>query len=56
VLEVTSLPVNVAVSICNLTKTYRTVRFNSKVVVIAVSNLDLNVLAIGIFVMLGSNG
>ena len=55
-LENTALPTNVAVSILNLTKTYKTSRFCSRGAVTAVSNLDLNIPATGIFVMLGSNG
>jgi len=55
-LEVSSLPANVAISIRNLTKTYKTFSFRSKGAVTAVSNLDLNLPATGIFVMLGSNG
>ncbi|KIM38139.1 hypothetical protein M413DRAFT_420628 [Hebeloma cylindrosporum] len=55
-LDAASLPANVAVSIRNLTKTYKGFRRRSKGAVTAVSNLDLNVPATGIFVMLGSNG
>ncbi|KAF9045107.1 hypothetical protein BJ165DRAFT_1346335 [Panaeolus papilionaceus] len=45
-----------AVSIRNLTKTYKMSRFSSKHDVTAVSNLSLDIPKTGIFVLLGSNG
>jgi len=50
------LPENTAISIRNLTKTYKTSRFSSKGDVTAVSNLSLDIPKTGIFVLLGSNG
>ncbi|KAF8910204.1 hypothetical protein CPB84DRAFT_1812882 [Gymnopilus junonius] len=51
-----SLPENMAISIRDLTKIYKTSRFSSKGNVTAVSNLSLEVPKTGIFVLLGSNG
>ena len=54
--ETSQLPEDVAISIRDLTKTYKTSMFSSKGDVIAVSNLSLNIPRTGIFVLLGSNG
>ncbi|KAF4612016.1 hypothetical protein D9613_004324 [Agrocybe pediades] len=54
--ELEPMPENTAISIRNLTKTYKTSRFSSKGDVTAVSNLSLDVPKTGIFVLLGSNG
>ncbi|KAF8971850.1 hypothetical protein BDZ97DRAFT_1650923 [Flammula alnicola] len=51
-----SLPQNAAVSIRNLTKTYKTSILSSKKDVTAVKNLSLDIPKTGIFVILGSNG
>ena len=50
------LPDDLAISIRDLTKTYKGSRFSSKGDVTAVSNLSLDVPKTGIFVLLGSNG
>ncbi|KAF9535634.1 hypothetical protein CPB83DRAFT_878765 [Crepidotus variabilis] len=50
------VPENVAISIRDLTKIYKTSRFSSKGKVTAVSGLSLDIPKTGIFVLLGSNG
>jgi len=50
------LPDDLAISIRDLTKTYKGSRFSSKGDVTAVSNLSLDIPKTGIFVLLGSNG
>ena len=51
-----SLPANVAISVRNLKKEFKTSIFTSKSIVTAISDLTLDIPKSGIFVLLGSNG
>lgn len=51
-----SIPDNVAISIRNLNKTFKTSLLKPKAVVTAISDLSLDIPKSGIFVLLGSNG
>jgi ATP-binding cassette subfamily A (ABC1) protein 3 len=50
-----TIPDNVAISVRNLKKTFKTSVFSSTVVT-AISDLTLDIPKYGIFVLLGSNG
>jgi ATP-binding cassette subfamily A (ABC1) protein 3 len=51
-----SIPENVAISIRNLNKTFKTSWFSSKSDVTAIADLTVDIPKSGIFVLLGSNG
>lgn len=51
-----SMPANVAISVRNLKKEFKTSIFSSKSIVTAISDLTLDIPKSGIFVLLGSNG
>ncbi|GLB43544.1 putative ABC-2 family transporter protein [Lyophyllum shimeji] len=54
--EKSTIPDNVAISVRNLKKSFRTSIFSRKSVVTAISDLSFDIPKTGIFVLLGSNG
>ncbi|KAF8079136.1 hypothetical protein FPV67DRAFT_1467643 [Lyophyllum atratum] len=51
-----SIPDNIAISVRNLKKTFKTSLFSRKSVITAISDLSFDIPKTGIFVLLGSNG
>jgi ABC-type glutathione transport system ATPase component len=51
-----SMPADVAISVRNLKKEFKTSFFRSKSIVTAISDLTFDIPKFGIFVLLGSNG